>query len=280
MWKGTSQSLRSLQTLPGGIRPVKHATRLLSRKHHAPEPEKLHLSRLSQRAAVKVFLWQYGKRLWKRPKKNGAKLLPWWKTLHVFLGLTNVVSAKGLPFHIVDDDCYVFLDWSHETERLDWMDRVIRMDTTLWVFYGKCLPSGAAFFSPEKYAAFPPGTPVVNRSSACSHERWKIAHLHLEQLRLCESSTDYIHLRKGNVRNKYIITTVRPTVNSSSRNAFIPTEASRSIFLTYSWMTRGRSSVIWASENLLERVLRELFRSFQLTHARDQIKSVQFINNE
>ena len=203
MWKGTSQSLRSLQTLPGGIRPVKYATWLLSRRHHAPEPEKLHLSRLSQRAAVKVLLWQYGKRLWKRPKKNGAKLLPWWKTLHVFLGLTNVVSAKGLPFHIVDDDCYVFLDWSHETERLDWMDRVIRMDTTLWVFYGTCLPSGAAFFSPEKYAAFPPGTPVVNRSSACSHERWKIAHLHLEQLCLCESSTNYIHLRKGNIRIKY-----------------------------------------------------------------------------
>lgn len=155
-----------------------------------------------------------------------------------------------------------------------------QMDTTLWVFYGTCLPSGAAFFSPEKYAAFPPGTPVVNRSSACSHERWKIAHLHLEQLCLCESSTNYIHLRKGNVRNKYIITTVRPTVNSSSRNAFIPTEASRSIFLTYSWMTRGRSSVIWASGYLLERVLRELFRSFQLTHARDQIKSVQLINNE
>ena len=78
-----------------------------------------------------------------------------------------------------------------------------QMDTTLWVFYGRCLPSGAAFFSPEKYAAFPPGTPVVNRSSACSHERWKIAHLHLEQLCLCESSTNYIHLRKGNIRIKY-----------------------------------------------------------------------------
>ena len=127
MWRWyINSTLRSLQTLPGGIRPVKHATRLLSRKHHAPEPEKLHLSRLSQRAAVKVFLWQYGKRLWKRPKKNGAKLLPWWKTIHAFLGLTNVVSTKRLPFHIVDDYCYVFLDWSHETERLDWVDRVIR----------------------------------------------------------------------------------------------------------------------------------------------------------